>query len=170
MKNIYKQFEPIGKSWLTDLNNYNEVPFQRKTSQIKWSLGQIYDHLSDSTIDFHLKGVETCINTPQPGKKSWCGKMVFLKGSFNNKKLKVFMEDQFTPEQPENISFCKDKMIRVLKHMDEWGRKITQENINNKAEHPILGFLTAQEWYKLVILHFDYHKKNKTKIDKFLTN
>ena len=80
------------------------------------------------------------------------------------------MEDQFTPEQPENISFCKDKMIRVLKHMDEWGRKITQENINNKAEHPILGFLTAQEWYKLVILHFDYHKKNKTKIDKFLTN
>ena len=39
-------------------------------------------------------------------------------------------------------------MIRVLKQMDEMGMKITKETASQKAEHPILGYLTASEWYK----------------------
>ncbi len=79
MKKLYKQFQPIGKAWLVELNNYNEVPFQRKTTKVKWSLAEIYEHLADSTLDFHLKGLEACLSNPQKGKKTWAGKMVFFK-------------------------------------------------------------------------------------------
>ena len=168
MKNIYKDFQPIGKSWLVELNNYNEVPFKRKTSKIKWSLGEIYSHLCTSTLDFHLRGVEKCLIEPTKGGKTWTGKVVFLKGSFNNKKLRSYMENEHSPKEAEDISAIKDKMIRVLKHMDEWGSKITEDNMSQKAEHPVLGYLTATEWYRLVILHFQYHRKNKTKINNFL--
>jgi hypothetical protein len=168
MKNIYNQFQPIGKTWLMDLDNYNEVPFQRKTSKVKWSLGEIYEHLCTSTLEFHLKGVEKCLSSPKTGNKTWTGKMVFLKGSFDNKKLKKYMEEGFTPKQPEDIAKAKDVIIRVLKQMDEYGARITKENVNQKAEHPILGYLTAQEWYKLAIYHFEYHEKNKLKIKHLL--
>ena len=169
MKNIYKQFQPIGKTWLIDINNYNEVPFQRKTSKVKWSLGEIYNHLCSSTLHFHLQGVEKCLTSPKEGSKNWSGKMVFLKSSFNNKKLKTFMEEQTPPTQPNNIAEAKDLMIRVLKQMDEYGKKITKDTQSKKAEHPILGFLNAEEWYKLIIFHFEYHSKNKSKIEEFLT-
>lgn len=170
MENIYKQFQPIGKTWLMDMNNYNEVPFQRKTSQVKWSIGEIYNHLCSSALNFHLQGVEKCLSSPQKGSKNWSGKMVFLKGSFNNKKLKSYMEEEFTPTQPEDIAQAKDLMIRVLKQMDEYGKKITKESLSQKSEHPVLGFLNAKEWYELVIYHFEYHTKNKSKIEQFLTS
>ena len=170
MKNLYKEFQPIGKSWLMELNNYNEVPFKRKTSKIKWSLGEIYSHLCDSTLQFHLRGVERCLTEPKAGKKSWSGKMVFLKGNFDNKKLKSFMEKEHGPKEAEEITIARDKMIRVLKNMDECWAHISSDNPNQKAEHPVLGYLTASEWYRLAIFHFEYHRKNKVKIDDFLTS
>jgi len=169
MKNIYKQFQPIGKQWLLELNNYNEVPFKRKTSQVKWSLSDIYGHLCQSTLGFHLSGVKKCLEEPSNGNKTWAGKMVFLKNSFNNNKLKEFMATEFPPLESGDISVLKDKMIRVLKQMDELGKEINKGNKDQKAEHPVLGFLSIEEWYRLVIFHFEYHRKNKLKIDKFLT-
>ena len=168
MRKLYKEFQPIGKAWLVELNNYNEVPFQRKTAEVKWSLGEIYEHLGNSTLDFHLKGLEACLLAPKSGKKTWAGKMVFLKNNFQNKKMKAYLEDNYPPKQPENIAEARDKMIRVLKQMDDCSCKITKKTEKQQSEHPILGFLTGKEWYRLVIFHFEYHRKNKDKIDNLL--
>ena len=170
MRNPYTQFQPIGKTWLIELNNYNEVPFKRKTTEIKWSLGELYGHLHASTLDFHLKGVERCLLSPVEGGKTWTGRSVFFRGSFNNSKLKHYMQKEYGSIEAEEIATAKDKMIRVLKQMDEWGSKITTENMHQKAEHPVLGCLSVVEWYRLVVLHFQYHQKNKTKINRFITS
>jgi hypothetical protein len=170
MKNLYRQFQPIGKLWLLNLNNYNEVPFKRKTSKIRWSLSEIYGHLCHSTLDFHLKGLEECFVNPQTGGKSLGGKLVFLRRSFDNKKLKAFMEKEYAPTEIEGIGVTRNQVIRVLKQMDEWGEKILTIDKQHKAKHPVLGYLSACEWYRLVIFHFEYHTKNKNKIDKFITS
>ncbi len=82
--------------------------------------------------------------------------------------MNAYLEKNHTPKQPENIAVVRDKMIRVLKQMDECSCKITKKTEQQKSEHPVLGFLTGKEWYELVIFHFEYHKKNKDKIDDLL--
>ena len=168
MKNLYKEsFEALGKSWLLDLNNYNEVPFKRKTSKVRWSLGEIYEHLGLIT-NHHVQQIESCFSSSSEGKKSWSGKLVFIKGSASNGKLMKFNSSMFIPSQPEEIKDARDTMYRVLKAMEEWGRKITDENPKGKIEHPVLGMLSALEWYKLIVMQFEYHYKNKEKIHQLL--
>ena len=87
MKSLYKDFEPIGKEWLFDLDRYNEVPFQRKTTGTRWSISEIYEILGRGTLDFHLVKLEEAIHKPQSGNKTWAGKLTFFRKNFGNKKL-----------------------------------------------------------------------------------
>lgn len=169
MKSLYKEFEPIGKEWLLDLNKYNEVPFQRKTSMALWSISEIYESLGYATLTFHLNSISEALENPQKGSKTWAGKMVFLKKSFNNKKLNEFMLEYYSAPAAENLAQAKDTMYKVLKKMEETSTLITDSNIKNTSEHPILGFLSIAEWYKLVIFQFEYLKKRKEKIHQLIT-
>ena len=169
MKTLYKEFEPIGKEWLLDLDKYNEVPFQRKTSKARWSISEIYQSLGYATLNFHLNSILKAIESPQKGSKTWTGKMIFLKKSFKNKKLNDFMLEYYSAPAAENIAQAKDTMYKVLKKMEEISKTISDSNIKNKAEHPILGFLTIAEWYRLVSFQFEYLKRNKIKIHQLLT-
>ena len=164
MKSLYKEFEPIGKEWLLDLNKYNEVPFQRKTSMAIWSISEIYESLGYATLTFHLNSISKAINNPTKGSKTWAGKMVFLKKNFNNKKLNEFILENYSAPAAENLAHAKDTMYKILKKMEETSSLISDSNIRNSAEHPVLGFLTVAEWYKLVTFQFKYLKKRKEKI------
>jgi hypothetical protein len=37
-----------------------------------------------------------------------------------------------------------------------------------KTKHPALGYLAAKEWYKLIVIHFRHHLRQKKRIDLFL--
>ncbi len=169
MKPLYKEFEPIGKSWLLDLGKYNEVPFQRKTAKTRWSISEIYEHLGTSTLNFHLAKISEALSASTSGSKTWAGKMVFFRKNFNNKKLCSYMIESHSPNAAENIAHSKDTMYKILKKMEELSGLINESNKGNKSEHPVLGHLTIVEWYKLVSLHFDYLSKTKNKIHQLLT-
>ncbi|MFA6542419.1 MAG: DinB family protein, partial [Bacteroidota bacterium] len=46
--------------WLTSLETYTEEQLLRKPSDEEWSLGQVYNHLINSALLFHLKQIELC--------------------------------------------------------------------------------------------------------------
>ncbi len=170
-KKFYKQFEKIGLYWLHSLDNYNDEPFLDKPSEQEWSLGQLYNHLSLGTINYHLKHIHDCINQrngTKKGKKKFKGKMLFLFGSMSNKKVKSPAHEKNPPEQPENVKEAKNNMIKLLKEMNEASALLTKADKNYKTEHRMFGFLNAFEWYKLIEMHFKHHLKQKKRLDKRL--
>lgn len=170
-KKYYKQFEKIGLYWLHSLENYNDEPFLDKPDKSSWSLGELYDHLSNGTIDGHLKKFHDCIeqkNGSLKGKRKFKGKMLFLFGSIPNKKIKNPNHETKPPVQPENVKEAKNNMIKLLKHMNDAGQLIGASNPKYKTEHRLFGYLNAEEWYKLIGMHFKHHLKQKKKLDKRL--
>lgn len=43
-----------------------------------------------------------------------------------------------------------------------------KNNKNGKTPHPAFSFLNADEWYKLVLMHWNHHILQKERIDKIM--
>lgn len=173
----YKRFESVGKYWLEQLSCYNEGPFQKKLVTKKgtsWSIGQLYQHLTKTTLDFQLKAIDDCIlqqNGDTKGRKTFYGFFTFLLGKYFPVKQKIENHHQVKPEQPEDIMMMRNASIRVLKSMNEYSYKIdelSKEQLAYKVKHPYFGMLNAVQWYQLVTMHYQHHLQLKYKIDNML--
>lgn len=170
-KKIYKQFEKIGLYWLHSLDNYNDEPFLDKPDEKEWSLGQLYEHLSNGTIEYHLKMLHDAIDQKGgvlKGKKKFKGKVLFWFGAIPNKKIKSPKHESHPPRQPESVKDAKNSMIKLLKAMNDTSKLIPKANLDYKTEHRLFGYLNAMEWYKLIEFHFKHHLKQKKRLDKRL--
>lgn len=168
---LYKKFEKTGLFWLHELDKYNDAPFLDKPSEKEWSLGQLYSHLSNGTLLYHIKKIENCIAKEKgslKGKKKFKGKMLFLMGSIPAKKIKSPLNEKYPPAQPEDVKQARNSMIKLLKSMNDISEKVLNADKKYRVEHPSFGYLNAQEWYKLIELHFKHHLKQKKRLDKRL--
>ncbi|MCP4522272.1 MAG: DinB family protein [Cytophagales bacterium] len=173
----YKRFEPIGKYWLEQLSCYNEAPFQKKLMEKRgtsWSIGQLYEHLTTTTLEKQLKAVNDCIeqqNGDTKGYKSFWGLLTFSFGKYLPFRQKLDEHHQVKPVQPKEIMDVRNASIKVLKEMNEYSQKIeklSKEDLKYKVKHPKFGMLNAKEWYTLVSMHYQHHLKQKYKIDNML--
>lgn len=171
-KKLYKSFEIRGKVWLKALDRYNDEPFTNKPSEKEWSVGQLYNHLSLDTIEYHIKNIENCIqqqNGQLGGKKKFKGKITFMTQKLGRAKGKnKGIDERPTPPQPKDTEDARNNMIKLMKAMNTYGDIALKADTNYKIQHPVFGFLNAIEWYWIAIWHFDYHTKQKIKLDKRL--
>ncbi len=160
------------KIWEQELPNYEFSDLLKQEDNANWSLGQVYMHLINGTLSFHLKQLELCIHSSENKhlKKNFKGFLSYklLKG-IPPIKIKVPPTPAYTPKQPENIgeitnglSVLKEKMTNAL--------QLFKEDQKGKTEHPGFGFLNAEEWYKLIEMHFLHHLRQKKRIDSYLQN
>lgn len=173
----YKHFESVGKYWLDQLSCYNEGPFQKKLVEKRgtsWSIGQVYEHLTKTTLEIQLKAVEDCIqqqNGDIKGGKSFIGVLTFLLGKYFPSRQRIDNHHNVKPIQPKEIMDIRNASIRVLKEMSEYSKKLdklSKEDLKYKIKHPKFGMLNAKEWYLLVRMHYQHHLKQKYKIDNML--
>ena len=170
----YKKFEPIGKYWLTEIEKYNEEPFLKKPNDQDWSMGQLYNHLINYTIDVQMNAINGCLlkaNGSAKGGKSFKGVMTFMRGGYPSYKIKSKVNDANPPRAPKNIMEARNNFIKLLKAMNEISvklEKLSKEDLNYKVKDNRLGMLNAVEWYDSVIMHFKHHLEQKKRIDRTL--
>jgi DinB superfamily len=169
-QNTLKKFKEVFTYWHTELDKYSEEHLSAKPDTESWSMGQVYNHLIFSALYFHLKEVETCLNSSENKNesKNFKGFLGFvLLNGFPPIKIKVPASDQYTPSHPESKSEIKDNLDKVKVVMQDVLQKF-QSDLLGKTVHPGFSFLNAAEWYRMIEMHWRHHKRQKETLDKIL--
>lgn len=171
-KTLAKTLENID-SWKASLNEYDFDQLLKKPSSESWSIGQVYMHLINSTLGFHLKQMDACLQSDanHSEKKTFEGFLAYrILGGFPPIKIKVPPSELYTPKQPES----KEQIASGLEEVEEALKKrlplLAQAKYQGKTQHPGLGYMNAREWFQLVEMHFRHHLRQKSRLDDFLNN
>jgi len=163
-------FLKIVEIWEKELDKYEIKQLTQKENSESWSMGQLYKHLIDGTLNYHLQQVNSCINSSEnkSEKKNFKGFMAYniIKG-FPPIKIKVPATETYTPKQPKNIEELKDGFQKLKQEMKNTFKNL-EEDKNGKTQHPGFSYLNASEWYRLIPMHFKHHLRQKENIDTFL--
>ncbi|MGH7600757.1 MAG: DinB family protein [bacterium] len=168
---IFYHFEKTARIWLIALNDYTDEQFARKPSETQWSIGQVYYHLVVRTENFHLRACQKCLENRAEvteGGKTLAGKIVFLLGSFPPVKIHVPPPPEYTPKQPQSRAEMREGLLKLIETMRTLAPQIDHASPVQKWKHPALGMLNANEWYRLIEMHFRHHLRQKARLDKFL--
>jgi len=166
LKKILKEIE----EWENDLEKYNLNQLVKKENKENWSMGQLYKHLIDGTLDYHLKQINECINTSEnkSKKKNFKGFIAFhiLKG-FPPVKIKVPPSETYTPKQPTSIQELKEGFQKLKNEMNKTLVNFKKDK-KGKTPHPAFSYLNATEWFALIPMHFKHHIRQKERLNNHL--
>lgn len=164
------KFESIANDWMMALDTYDERNFNCKPDQESWSIGQVYYHLVHGTQNFHLRMVRQCMDNPAHAheKKTFPGKIVFFMGRFPPIRIKVPPSDMYTPKQPESIAAIRRDLNTLIGTMPTIANELSQKQHQGKAQHPRFGYLSGDEWFAMIQMHFRHHLYQKNRLDSFL--
>ncbi|OYU97332.1 MAG: hypothetical protein CFE21_03300 [Bacteroidetes bacterium B1(2017)] len=163
----YAAFEAVFNTWQNALTNYKEADLSKRLSEDSWTLGQVYVHLINSTLNFHIKQVNLCLNSSdnKDSKKNFKGILAFnILNGFPPIKIKVPPTETYTPKHPANKQELLDGFERVKLGMNECQTKFNS-NQQGKTAHPAFAFLNAVEWFRIVDMHWRHHLRQKSELD-----
>lgn len=174
MKNrqVLHKFDQIMCIWQDELNKYSLESLKKKPTPNSWSLGQVYVHLIDGTLNFHLQQAEHCLSKFENDakRKNFKGFITYhVLGSIPPIQIKVPPSEGYTPKQPEGIEEIKEGLMKVKAKMHELLDPLSVEK-QGKTTHPGFSYLNGNEWYRLVEMHYRHHLRQKERIDAFLKN
>lgn len=170
---LYTQLKPLLYYFLTQLENYNEGPFNRKIERYGFSVGFLYKDLCEEFNVKIITGIEECISGGDSKSKGKSFKgftsMILNKGVRSNSRS---MSEAYSPHNNFTISMLRDELYRIMKRMEALEQEINKqpkdELSKNKSAHAKLGFLTSKQWYKLGINNTKMFREIKGKLDKEL--
>ncbi|MCB0570777.1 MAG: DinB family protein [Phaeodactylibacter sp.] len=134
-----------------------------------WSMGQLYIHLLDDTMNFHLRLMEACLSpeAPREGEKSKAGEAVYQANAFADIRVKGRRTAENVP-QPSGKAELEEKAALLRAAIGQAAGRLDLNPPSGKIEHPALGYLNATEWYQLIAIHFRHHLRQKARIEAFL--
>lgn len=164
--NLYKSFDPEARFWLTNLGNYNEGPFKKKHPQLKQSACDAYQQLLGECYSY-VESISLCdrqVNGDKKiGKKSFSGRIAFTLGKLKKKNKK----QQFEVFDLPDLMSAKDAVYKLMKDVEGIDKPL--DEIKGKVKHEDYGFLSAAEWYKLLIMTLKSNKKVVKSINQMFT-
>ena len=169
-KKTYNDFLQILSVWENELDKYNLEQLLQKENNEIWSLGQLYNHLIEGTLNYHIPQIKECVSSGKntSKKKNFKGFMVFnLLHAFPPIKIKVPPSDFYTPKQPKDVQSLK-KGFDNLKQEMKTVLELLKNDKKGKTAHPGFSYLNAQEWFQLIPMHFKHHIKQKKYLDLLL--
>mgnify|MGYP000368541260 CR=1 FL=1 len=169
-KNTLNDFLKIVEIWEKELDNYDTNQLTQKENAENWSIGQLYKHLIDGTLNFHLQQVNLCINSTEnkSKKKNFKGFLAYnLLNGFPPIKIKVPASETYTPKEPESVDELKNGFQKLRQEMENVLENLKKDK-KGKTAHPGFSYLNASEWYRLIPMHFKHHIRQKERIDNFL--
>jgi hypothetical protein len=167
IKKIHSDFQKIFSLWQSELEKYSDSDLKRQISPDTWTLGQVYNHLINSTLGFHLKQVEFCLtNSAEKNQsKNFKGFLAYhVLNGFPPIKIKVPASDFYTPKHPNS----KEEILVGFKQVEKAMQELVERfatNQEGKTIHPGFSYLSAKEWYKLVEMHWRHHLRQKKELD-----
>lgn len=162
---IHRNFENVLAQWELDLHRITEEELGKRETPEGWTLGQVYNHLIGSALNFHLRQVAACCasseNASMPRNER--GDAAFTAGSVPPVRVQVPPSEQYTPKHPQSKQELFDGMARVKSAMTG-ALPLFESNQGGKTQHPGMGWLNANDWYHLIEMHWRHHQWQKERI------
>lgn len=152
-----------------DLCRYSDEQLKFIPSPGVWSVGQMYDHLIVVAHEY-LDNLETCSRSveDQPLGKTEYGERLFKKGGFPPVKIRLPDELNAPPDNSGSRKDLNERMEELIRRMARWETELDAINPHTKALHGGFGWLNAEEWLKLVEMHFRHHLRQKNELDSYI--
>jgi hypothetical protein len=154
--------------YIAELDNYSEAKFGQQPAEGVWSVGQVYEHLFQAARLFFFN-IKSCLNKENgasEGGKNENGQKMFALGSFPPIKIKKPKEFGNSEPTAQSLNSYKEIFEGVLSKAESIQSAVAQDDGSYKVAHPILGLLTAQEWYTMMEMHFRHHRRQITELIK----
>lgn len=167
----YNDFLQILTVWENELDKYSTEQLLQKENEETWSLGQLYLHLIEGTLNYHIPQIKKCVssNKNTSKKKNFKGFIAYnILNGFPPIKIKVPPSDIYTPKQLKDVQSLK-KGFDNLKHEMKTVQELLKNDKKGKTAHPGFSYLNAQEWFQLIPMHFKHHIKQKQRLDLLLS-
>lgn len=168
---VYNKVKPDLIYFLKSLENYNEIPFNKKINAYGVSVGFVYKEMCE---DFNLRiitKIEKCLELNEENIKE--GKT--FSGWYNMAIGKGFRDDvrSFSEEFDERFMFSREmireEIYRIMKKMEKLGLQVDalpKTKIKNlKVQHTKYGFLNVEEWFELGQNNLELFKDLKEDLD-----
>ncbi|RJE86292.1 DinB family protein [Paenibacillus sp. 1011MAR3C5] len=154
------------KAYKSDLQQYSAEQLRYISVSKVWSLGQMYDHLILTALDY-LDQVEGCAsaNEEQAGGKTEVGEQLFRAGAFPAIKIKLPDGPENNPNNLRSKDDLSEGLDLVLKRISEWEDKLKAINPNYKVRHGGFGWLNALEWFSLIGMHSRHHLRQQRELE-----
>ncbi|MCC6727614.1 MAG: DinB family protein [Saprospiraceae bacterium] len=162
---IHQNFEKVHASWEQELHQFTDAELTKQETPEGWTLGQVYVHLINSALYFHLKQVAACCATNENADqaKTERGEGAFSAGSVPPIRVQVPPSEQYTPKPPQSKQELFDGLARVKSAMTE-ALSLFDDDQGGRTAHPSMGYLNALDWYQLVEMHWRHHLWQKERI------
>ncbi|SHH53026.1 DinB superfamily protein [Chryseobacterium oranimense] len=157
-------FENTLNVFIEGLENYDENGFRRQDNPNSWSLAQLYAHIIIDT-NWYFDQLESCFGNVLNLDKSMedKAKKMLLQNSFPDIKIKG---NSYIPVNDSIfINATKKDLILLLERSRVLWKRINNENISGKAEHPGFSYLSPMEWYQFAEMHIRHHIQQKKEIE-----
>ena len=167
---LYKKFSLTLHQWVNELEAYTATDFEKKPDARSWSVGQVYEHITSSTLNFHIKQIEHCLQhySNRWKTKNFIGYVTILTGRIPHVNIPIPEEENIEPVQPKSKAIVKERLQVLSKKFENLAHLIDTQRKSGKTSHPGFGYLSAKEWFVLINMHFEYHRRDKQAADKFL--
>lgn len=159
---VLAHFEESANYYLQELNGYSIVQLVSQPGENEWSMGQMIQHLINSSINMSLRNIDYCLtqddnSVVSTGEKTEAGQALMDQGGFPPIRIQVPASPQYTPGQPESKEQLVQGLNTVISRMKEVESTLEQAPLHNTVAHPRFGGLNAKEWFMLVEMHFRHH-------------
>ncbi|MFF2017824.1 DinB family protein [Paenibacillus sp. NPDC058177] len=161
-KEVLQQFEETATHYIHELDQFSLDQLKHKAINNEWSIGQMFQHLVNSALYMQLRNVEQCL-VPGPDlqvtseEKTEAGAAVFAQGSFPPIRIQVPPSPLYTPEQPESKEQLIQGLHTIIQRMKEVEPALERASKQNTVSHPSFGGLCAEEWFRLIEMHYRHH-------------
>ena len=153
--------------FIADLQTYPDNKLREIPSDGSWSLGQMYQHLIEVSLEY-LENAEACKKAAaDPNlEKSDGGKALFERGGFPPIKIKLPDLPGNSPSNSRTKQELLQGLLEVEKRMEQQEKSAAETNPACKQRHGGFGWLNAKEWYVLVDMHLRHHLRQKKEIEQ----
>lgn len=167
---VYKKFDRTVTRWEKALDKYSEQDLKKSPGPGIWTVGQVYEHITASTLNFHAKQIEQCLQTSanREKRKSKWGYLALIIDRIPPVNIPIPPEENVVAIQPPGKPFIREKLQELRSRFSSLADQIDANPRSGKTGHPGMGYLLAVEWFALIEMHLRYHWKDKRVADKAL--
>ena len=170
----YSKVKPLLSYFLKQMENYNEIPFNKKIDPYGFSVGFVFKEVCE---DFNLNiipGIEKCLSggEDQIKGKNFKGftKFLFKRGH----RIGVPMSEEYSENNFFALSTIRDELYRIMKKMEAFDPEVSEASkdklfLKQKSLNKDLGGLNAIEWFELAQFNLELFKSTKEVLDKKLS-
>ncbi|MFF2889307.1 DinB family protein [Paenibacillus sp. NPDC057967] len=154
------------EAYKSELQQYSAEQLRYISAPKVWSLGQMYDHLILTALDY-LDQVEGCASASeeQAGGKTDAGEKLFRAGAFPAIKIRLPDGPENNPNNLRSRDDLSEGLDQVLTRIAEWEGRLKDIHPNYKVRHDGFGWLNAQEWFSLIGMHSRHHLRQQRELE-----